>query len=127
MSTAEILNDLSLERELEINVEKSVKKHSVYPKVYLLEEGIEDTLEQLRKNGFSLAVITNGFYKYQFPVLRELSIDNYLDKILTTEEMQHAKPELENIKPLLNEGKIIDNKEERINKDIVIKNRLNIK
>jgi|SRR5690625_2532027 len=127
MITAEILKDLSLERELEINVEKSVKKHSVYPKVYLLEEGIEDTLEQLRKNGFSLAVITNGFYKYQFPVLRELSIDNYFDKILTPEEMQHAKPELEIIKPLLNEGKIVAHVGDRIDHDIVMANRLNIK
>src|SRR5690625_7347762 len=55
MITAGILKDLSLERELEINVEKSVKKHSVSPTVYLLVEGIDDMLELIRIYCFALS------------------------------------------------------------------------
>src|SRR5690625_7894231 len=104
--TADLLRDLSLEDVLEIDVEAMVREYSVEPKVYLLEEGIPETLAYLREQGFSLAEVTNGFYKYQFPDLEALGIDGYFDEIITPEETACAKPDVEILDGLLKQGEI---------------------
>jgi len=122
--TADLLRDLSLEDVFEIDVEAMVREYSVEPKVYLLEEGIPETLAYLREQGFSLAVVTNGFYKYQFPVLEALGIDGYFDEIITPEETECAKPDVEIFDGLLKQGELVAHVGDRVDHDIVVANEL---
>lgn len=79
--------------DCEIDVEKLVKKHSEKPKVYLLEKGILNILQQLKRRGYSLAAVTNGYRKYQLPVMSALGLSPYFDKIITPERAGVAKPD----------------------------------
>lgn len=59
-----------------------------YPEVY-------ETLEHLSTTEDSLVVLTNGFRKYQLPVLEALSVARFFDEIYTPEVIGAAKPEPE--------------------------------
>src|SRR4051794_18709688 len=52
-----------------IDVEKILKEYCVAPNVYLLEQDISRVLDELHHKGYLLAVVTNGFTKYQLPVM----------------------------------------------------------
>ncbi|GAK04933.1 hypothetical protein JCM19037_3391 [Geomicrobium sp. JCM 19037] len=64
-------------------IEELVKKHSTKGKVYLLNDEIIATLQQLRSKGYTLVAATNGFAKYQLPVMEFLGIASHFDVILT--------------------------------------------
>lgn len=99
-----------------IDVEALVQKHSEQPKVYLLENDILETLDQLVFNGFSLAVITNGFKKYQLPVMNELGLTDYFQKIITPEKMGVGKPDPRMFAPL--KGNIFAHVGDRLDHDV---------
>lgn len=62
--------------------------------IWLLPEARE-TLVQLRAEGRRLGVVTNGYRKYQLPVLEALGIADFFDVIVTPEEVPAVKPQRE--------------------------------
>lgn len=122
----EVLEDLDLDQKLSINVEELVLKHTVKPKVYLLEECIPETLRQLQEADYSLAVVTNGYYKYQYPVLKELGIVQYFDEIITPETNNCSKPDPRILDSIRNEGEVVAHIGDRIDHDVCMSNTLGI-
>ncbi len=76
-----------------IDVEKILKEFCKEPNIYLLEEQVYQVLADLRKSGFSLAVVTNGFSKYQLPVMNVLRLTEHFDLIVTPQETGFVKPD----------------------------------
>ncbi|WP_036688565.1 HAD family hydrolase [Paucisalibacillus globulus] len=110
-----------------IDVGEMVIKHSIPSKVYLLEEGILEILYGLRDSGFSLAVITNGFEKYQKPVMDVLRLTHAFDAIITPEKVGFGKPQVEMVKGLLEaDNEIIAHIGDRLDHDVVLANKLGI-
>lgn len=122
----EMLMDVLAERDIALNIdiEALVKKHAVIPKVYLLEDHLIETFKQLNKRGFSLAVITNGLYKYQFPVLQALGIDGSFDEIITPTETGVGKPDLRMANKLLDTGEVVAHVGDRLDHDVSFSNQL---
>ncbi|WP_141603988.1 HAD family hydrolase [Terrilactibacillus laevilacticus] len=109
-----------------INIEALVKKHSVKPKIYLLEDNILNYLQRLRDKGFSLAVVTNGYYKFQYPVLQALNLSNLFDEIITPESIGFAKPNINMLSKFLKQEKIVAHVGDRIDHDVYLANQLGI-
>jgi len=112
---------------ISIDIEKLVRKHSQIPKVYLLEEGIPEVLCELKTRGYSLAVITNGFYKYQYPVMEAIGIVEFFDEIITPDIVKCGKPNVDMAKSLLDAGTIVAHVGDRIDHDVVLANLLGAK
>jgi len=111
---------------LKINIVDLVQKHAVDPKVYLLEKNALSVLEELKKRGYLLGVITNGFYKYQFPVMKTIQLSPYIDKIITPCNTGYAKPEIKMADSLLGKGKIIAHVGDRLDHDVYFANELGV-
>ncbi|KMZ43022.1 MULTISPECIES: HAD family hydrolase [Bacillales] len=107
-----------------IDIESLVRKHSVVPKVKLLEDGILQKLEEIKKRGFSLAVVTNGFYKFQAPVMEALGLLNYFDEIITPERAGTGKPDPAILQKL--QGEVIAHVGDRLDHDIQLANRSHV-
>ncbi|WP_096274251.1 HAD family hydrolase [Paucisalibacillus globulus] len=121
-----IVEDLLFElgnSSLKIDIEELVQKHSVSPKVYLLEDNIIESLKSLE--GYSLAVATNGYLKYQLPVMKEIGLDLVFDEIITPEQSGYAKPNYK-ILDSLNKEEIYGHVGDRIDHDIVMANKMGI-
>ncbi|WP_339146944.1 MULTISPECIES: HAD family hydrolase [unclassified Sutcliffiella] len=101
-----------------IDVEALVNKHLSDGKVYLLEEDILSTLESLKAKGYKLAIITNGYYKYQAPVLVQLNIYHVFDKIITPEKIGVAKPNIGMASAFTLEDEVIAHVGDRIDHDV---------
>lgn len=114
-------NDININ----IDVEELVIKHSIHPKVYLLEDDILNVLDNLKGKGYKLAIITNGYYKYQFPVIQKLGLTSFFELIITPERVGYAKPNINMIKASMNE-KICAHIGDRIDHDIQFSNELGI-
>ncbi|MFC8689135.1 HAD family hydrolase [Brevibacillus porteri] len=115
-------NVLRIEKKLDI--ESLVRKHSVMPKVNLLEDGILQMLEETKKRGFSLAVVTNGFYKFQAPVMETLGLMEYFDEIVTPERVGTGKPDPAILQNL--QGEVIAHVGDRLDHDIQLANRSHV-
>ena len=89
-----------------IDVEEILTGFCKEPNSYLLEDSICEVLAELRRNGFSLAVVTNGFTKYQLPVMNELKLTEHFDLIVTPEEAGFAKPDVRVFGSVLELGEI---------------------
>ncbi|SFM07348.1 Haloacid dehalogenase-like hydrolase [Paenibacillus sp. 1_12] len=111
-----------LQIDIEIDVEQLVLKHSIDPKIYLLEKTIIPTLKRLKEMGFMLAVVTNGFYKYQFPVMKELGLDVWFDEIITPEKVGCGKPDVNILRELKERGQIIAHVGDRLDHDVYLAN-----
>lgn len=118
---AELIDDLNL--SLKINVTEIVKKHCVTPHILLLEDSIVESLISLKEKGYSLAAVTNGFLKYQYPVMEALNIKQLFEKVITPETCKTAKPDLLMLQTLDEEGEVIAHIGDRIDHDIVLANR----
>jgi FMN phosphatase YigB (HAD superfamily) len=57
--------------------------------------GVHETLAQLKEAGHALVALTNGFAKYQVPVLEALGLMQYLAGVYTPEIAGFAKPDAE--------------------------------
>ena len=55
-------------------------------------EGVEEALDELRKNGHKLAIITNMSAEVQFRKLHKLKLDNFFEAIISSEEAGQEKP-----------------------------------
>jgi putative hydrolase of the HAD superfamily len=109
---------------LKINIEELVHKHSVYPRVYLLEDNIIESLMSLK--GYTLVVATNGYLKYQLPVMKALGLDSIFDSIITPEQCGYAKPNY-NMLYSLKKEEIYGHVGDRIDHDVVMANNMGIK
>ena len=61
----------------------------------------KQTLRTLKKRGYVLCAATNGFFKYQNPILEKLDLKKYFDYILTPDTTCYYKNEIEYFKPLI--------------------------
>ncbi|HWO75198.1 MAG TPA: HAD family hydrolase [Bacillus sp. (in: firmicutes)] len=108
------------ELSIEMNVEELVKKHSIHSKVYLLEDSVTEVLKGLKAKGFSLAAATNGYLKYQAPVMDVLGLSDLFDIVITPEMAGYAKPDVKMFDLLRNKGKIVAHVGDRIDHDVKI-------
>ncbi|MBB6096796.1 FMN phosphatase YigB (HAD superfamily) [Deinobacterium chartae] len=63
------------------------------PEHILLLPGAREGLEALRAAGYTLYALTNGYRKYQVPVLDALGILPLFEDVLTPEVLGYAKPD----------------------------------
>lgn len=103
---------------LSIDVEALVIKHCRPPYIRLLDETIIPALEQLRVAGYSIAAVTNGFYKYQYPVLEGLGIAQYFDEVVTPERCGSGKPDIHMLTSLRDSGEIVAHVGDRFEQDV---------
>ncbi|SET06632.1 haloacid dehalogenase superfamily, subfamily IA, variant 1 with third motif having Dx(3-4)D or Dx(3-4)E [Oceanobacillus limi] len=116
-----------LNLSLKIDVAHLVEKHAVEPKVYLLEQNIINSLEELKRQNYSLAAVTNGYAKYQIPVMKELGLYTLFNEIITPDRCGYAKPDSRILNTLKKDGEIMAHIGDRIDHDVVLANRLGIK
>ena len=114
----------SINLNLPINVEEIVKKYCMPTSIYLLEEGIIEVLQELKRRGYSLAVITNGYLKYQLPVLDALGLTACFDKIITPDTAGYAKPDTRVFKEL---QAVVAHIGDRIDHDIIPANKTGVR
>lgn len=105
-------------------IEPFVRKHSVPPKVKLLESGILEFLSDLKARGYFLAAVTNGFYKYQAPVMEALGLIDKFDEVVTPERVGAGKPDPAILRGL--GGKIVAHVGDRLDHDVQLANRCDV-
>ena len=110
-----------------IDVEEILIGFCNEPNCYLLEDSICKVLAELREAGFSLAVVTNGFRKYQLPVMNELKLTEHFDLIVTPEEAGFAKPDVAVFGSVLELGEIYAHIGDRIDHDIISANEIHVR
>lgn len=74
-----------------INIADLVKKYCKFPYIYAYKE-VEEVLDWLKCRDCRLVVLTNGYYKYQYPVLKTLGLDKYFEEIIVPEIIKDVKP-----------------------------------
>ncbi len=77
-----------------IDVAALVRKYCTPEHIYAYPE-VPETLKRLSTEIYPLVVLTNGFRKYQLPVLEALGVADFFDAIYTPEVNGKAKPERE--------------------------------
>jgi len=110
--------------EAPFEIEPLLRKHAVAPKISLLEPGILEILGAIKSRGYSLAVVTNGFYKFQAPVMEGLGLLDYFDEILTPEKVGTGKPDPKMIDVLT--GEVVAHVGDRLDHDVQMANRKNV-
>ncbi|SMF88876.1 haloacid dehalogenase superfamily, subfamily IA, variant 1 with third motif having Dx(3-4)D or Dx(3-4)E [Paenibacillus uliginis N3/975] len=120
----QLIQELGLTRE--IDIEALVVTHSVEPKVYLLDDTVIPALRRLKEEGYDLAAVTNGYYKYQYPVMKALGLTEWLDVIVTPERTGYAKPNIRMLDSLLSEGELVAHVGDRLDHDVTIANQLGV-
>jgi putative hydrolase of the HAD superfamily len=112
---------------IKIDIEELVQRHSTTDKVYLLEHRILEVLKGLKDKGYMLAAVTNGFYKYQLPVMKVLGLDEYFDDIITPDIVGVGKPDTGMFKHISQDGEIIAHIGDRIDHDVHVGKVLGVK
>jgi len=75
-----------------IDIADLVKKYCKFPYIYAYKE-VDKVLDWLKqRKDCRLAVITNGYYIYQYPVLKTLGLDKYFEEIIVPEIIKNVKP-----------------------------------
>lgn len=77
-----------------------------------LFENIESLLENLKKLGYNLYILTNNNTKDTKKSLKRLNILNYFDDLITTDDVQIGKPDTEGLEILFKNNNL--NKEEAL-------------
>ncbi len=85
-----VLDRLELNRT--IDVVELVEKYCREPYIHRYPDG-KKILDWLERFDIPLMVITNGFYRYQYPVLQALKLADYFSEIITSDIARAAKPE----------------------------------
>lgn len=115
-------NDL----QTSIHVEELLKGFCVEPNIYLLEDSVCEVLDELKQLGYSLAVVTNGFTKYQLPVMDVLQLTKHFDLIVTPQEAGFAKPDERVYGSVLEMGEIVAHVGDRIDHDVISANAIQV-
>lgn len=110
-----------------IDVKEILNGYCVEPNVYLLEDSICEVLDELKQFGYSLAVVTNGFTKYQLPVMDVLKLTKHFDLIVTPEEAGYAKPDKRVFGSVLKLGEIHAHVGDRIDHDVISANAIGVR
>src|SRR5699024_8582357 len=121
---AKIIEELGL--DIQIDVEDIVLRHSISPRIYLLEDNMLENLRKVKEAGYSLAAATNGYYKYQIPVLRELKLDKVFDKIITSDLAGCAKRDTRMLHEIMKSEGVVAHVGDRIDHDVLMANSLGI-
>lgn len=58
-----------------------------------LYEGVKETLEELHKRGYRMAIVTNKPHKFILPILEELGIEHYFELLLGADSLKKKKPD----------------------------------
>ncbi|WP_047983614.1 HAD family hydrolase [Ornithinibacillus californiensis] len=112
---------------VQVDVAKLVRQHSVPPKVYLLEADVIDAMLVLRNSGYAIATVTNGFEKYQKPVMDVLGLTDLFDTIITPEKVGYGKPRVEMVDSLSDtDNEIIAHVGDRLDHDVWLANELGV-
>src|SRR5690625_5205037 len=80
--------------EWTVPIAELVKKYAVDPHIRL-HDGAVEVLSALQSEGHTLLALTNGYYKYQHPVLKALGIAHFFKRIVTPDKVGAAKPQPE--------------------------------
>lgn len=78
----------------DINVRELVLKYCHHPFIMYYDQP-QSLFKWLKQNGVQLVIITNGYYKYQYPVLRALGLNQYFERIITPDQTRKIKPDKE--------------------------------
>ena len=112
---------------MSIDVKEILTRFCKEPNIYLLEDSICKVLDELKRSGFSLAVVTNGFTKYQLPVMNVLKLTEHFDLIITPEEAGFAKPDKRVYSSVLELGEIHAHVGDRIDHDVISANAIGVR
>ena len=63
------------------------------PRSYRLEEGVREALEEVRRTGWSIAVITNGNHRTQPAKLASVGVLPLVDAVVISSHERFAKPD----------------------------------
>ncbi len=74
------------------NIAALVRHYCTVPGMIARLEGAYETLAALKSAGYTLAVVTNGYLKYQAPVLEALGLADFFSAIISPEQAGAAKP-----------------------------------
>lgn len=110
-----------------IHVEEILREFCVEPNIYLLEDSVCEVLDELKQLGYSLAVVTNGFTKYQLPVMDVLKLTEHFDLIVTPQEVGYAKPDKRIYGAILGLGEIHAHVGDRIDHDVISANAIGVR
>lgn len=80
--------------EWTMSIAALVERYCVRPHINLYP-GAAELLAALKQQGHTLVALTNGYYKYQYPVLEALGIHRFFERIVTPEQVGAAKPQEE--------------------------------
>ena len=81
------------DRELAGNMSRMYM--SVSPAQGVLLAGAKELLDYLKEKGYSLSLITNGFYRAQHTKIRHSGIESHFDYVVTSESAGFKKPQPE--------------------------------
>lgn len=81
----------AVESPARFDIEQSVIKYCT-PEYISSYPYAASTLAELSSRGIRLAVVTNGFYKYQNPVMTGLGLRHFFDDFITPEMIGTVKP-----------------------------------
>lgn len=76
-----------------INVAELVQQHSEPGKVQLVHPKTIEILSHIRRAGWRIAILTNGFRAYQEPVIQATGLWEVIDDLVTTDDSGYAKPD----------------------------------
>lgn len=105
-----------------VDIEVLVQKHSVTSKISLLEENTFDVLLQLKTAGYRIAAVTNGYRKYQYPVMKALGLAEWFDEIVTPEWAACVKPDIGMFRALSQSGRVVAHVGDRLDHDVLVAN-----
>lgn len=75
-----------------MDIAELVKKYCHKPYIKRYEDVVE-SLKWLYRRDYSLKVVTNGYFRYQYPVMEKLNIADYFSEIVSCDKAESAKPD----------------------------------
>lgn len=108
----QVLRVLRFEKVLEkfngpIEIAADLSEHYIQTSPYQtnLIKGSKETLEELKKEGYQLHIISNGFKEVQFIKLKNCELLHHFDVVLCSEEVGKTKPHISVFQEALNKAK----------------------
>ncbi len=68
---------------------------------FCLYDGVVDVLERLKTRGVNLGIVTSKFKEAAMPSIRHFGLDEYLDCIVTLDDVDEPKPSAEGVQRAL--------------------------
>jgi len=74
------------------------------------KDGAVDVLRTIKEKEGVVYVLTNGYYQYQYPALKKAGLVDYIDKVITNDQLDEPKPLLGAFKKALSMISLSDDK-----------------